>query len=304
MSSPRRGVVEHCHFIDSHDQAEAFNARLRAHVVRSLAQGGNIISPSSAAAPPALSWQPSSAAWLIWLPAMARRHSSAAARDPAGKRSAHSHCIPRGDFHLRPHPNCACWAWMCAQELRLSLPMPTGTNSTVANRPGRAEGLGGGHPRFRQLHRQWVATERRRPSDGRPESAGQGRAVHLRGGRLRQSDPRRARNDRYRLRRRWRTSRRSTSIRHLPGLLHQGRSVPPFHFRDFGALVSLSDYNAYGRLGRIGFFKGGFIKGRFAQLSHALLYRSHQLSLHGPVRALMWMADSINARVRPSIRIS
>src|SRR5262245_1266315 len=33
------GVVEHCHFIDSHDQAEAFNARLRAHVVRSFAQG-------------------------------------------------------------------------------------------------------------------------------------------------------------------------------------------------------------------------------------------------------------------------
>ena len=36
------GVVEHCHFIDSHDQADAFNARLRAHVVRSFAQGGNI----------------------------------------------------------------------------------------------------------------------------------------------------------------------------------------------------------------------------------------------------------------------
>jgi NADH:quinone reductase (non-electrogenic) len=36
------GVVEHCHFIDSPDQADAFNARLRAHVVRSFAQGGNI----------------------------------------------------------------------------------------------------------------------------------------------------------------------------------------------------------------------------------------------------------------------
>src|SRR6476646_5920315 len=36
------GVVEHCHFIDSHDQADAFNARLRAHVVRSFAKGGNI----------------------------------------------------------------------------------------------------------------------------------------------------------------------------------------------------------------------------------------------------------------------
>jgi NADH:ubiquinone reductase (H+-translocating) len=36
------GVVEHCHVIDSHDQAEAFNARLRAHVVRSFAQGEDI----------------------------------------------------------------------------------------------------------------------------------------------------------------------------------------------------------------------------------------------------------------------
>src|SRR4029077_16598803 len=36
------GVVEHCYFIDNQDQADAFNARLRAHIVRSLAQGGNI----------------------------------------------------------------------------------------------------------------------------------------------------------------------------------------------------------------------------------------------------------------------
>ena len=36
------GVIEHCHFVDSQDQADVFNNRLRAHVVRSLAQGGNI----------------------------------------------------------------------------------------------------------------------------------------------------------------------------------------------------------------------------------------------------------------------
>jgi len=79
---------------------------------------------------------------------------------------------------------------------------------------------------------------------------------------------------------------------------------PPFRFRDFGALVALSDYNAFGTLGRFGFFKGGFIKGRFAPPSHALLYRRHQLSLHGPGRAaLLWMADGINALVQPDIRI-
>jgi NADH:ubiquinone reductase (H+-translocating) len=30
------GVVEHCHFIDSQDQADSFNARLRAQLVRSF----------------------------------------------------------------------------------------------------------------------------------------------------------------------------------------------------------------------------------------------------------------------------
>lgn len=96
-------------------------------------------------------------------------------------------------------------------------------------------------------------------------------------------------------------------VRHLPAWLRQElpRPVPPFHFRDLGSLVSLSDYNAFGTLGRFGFFKGGFIKGRFAQLSHIVLYRRHQLSLHGPVRAaVLWLAERINALVQPSIRIS
>ena len=36
------GVVEHSHFIDSQDQADSFNARLRAQVMRSFVKGGNI----------------------------------------------------------------------------------------------------------------------------------------------------------------------------------------------------------------------------------------------------------------------
>lgn len=30
------GVADHCHFIDSQHEADAFNARLRAHAVRSV----------------------------------------------------------------------------------------------------------------------------------------------------------------------------------------------------------------------------------------------------------------------------
>jgi len=91
----------------------------------------------------------------------------------------------------------------------------------------------------------------------------------------------------------------------LPAWLRNGEPVLPFRFRDLGSLVSLSDYNAFGTLARFGFFKGGFIKGRFAQLSHVLLYRRHQLSLHGTGRAvLLWLAERINALVQPDIRIS
>jgi NADH:ubiquinone reductase (H+-translocating) len=94
-------------------------------------------------------------------------------------------------------------------------------------------------------------------------------------------------------------------IRHLPAWLRAGTPAPPYSFRDLGALVALSDYNAFGRLGRFGLFKGGFIKGRFAQLRHAVLYRRHQLSLHGPIRAaLLWLAERINGLVQPKIRIS
>ncbi|ABE36186.1 pyridine nucleotide-disulfide oxidoreductase family protein [Paraburkholderia xenovorans LB400] len=91
--------------------------------------------------------------------------------------------------------------------------------------------------------------------------------------------------------------------KHLPRWLN-GEPLPEFTFRDFGALVSLSDYNAFGTLGKFGFFKGGFIRGRFAQISHAMLYRRHQQALHGFGKAsLLWTAERINALVQPKIRL-
>ena len=92
--------------------------------------------------------------------------------------------------------------------------------------------------------------------------------------------------------------------KHLPDWL-VGNLLPSFAFRDLGALVSLSEYNAFGTLGQFGFFSGGFIKGRFAQLSHAMLYRQHQLVLHGCSKALLlWAAERFNGLVQPNIRLS
>ena len=73
--------------------------------------------------------------------------------------------------------------------------------------------------------------------------------------------------------------------------------------RDLGSLVLLSRYNAFGTLGRHGLFRNRFIRGRFAQLSHAMLYRPHQAELHGLGRAgMIWLSDAIASAVRPKIR--
>ncbi|RQZ38257.1 NAD(P)/FAD-dependent oxidoreductase [Burkholderia sp. Bp9090] len=92
--------------------------------------------------------------------------------------------------------------------------------------------------------------------------------------------------------------------KHLPAWL-EGKPLPPFAFHDFGALVSISDYDAFGTLGQFGFFRGGFIQGRFAQFSHLMLYRRHQQALHGFSKAtLLWLAERINGCVQPRIRLS
>jgi len=93
-------------------------------------------------------------------------------------------------------------------------------------------------------------------------------------------------------------------IRHLPDALLRGKPMPDFAYRDFGSVVSLGNYDAYASLGRFGLLKGATIRGRLAQLSHVLLYRSHQARLHGGWRgSLLWLADRINAHVRAPIRL-
>lgn len=93
-------------------------------------------------------------------------------------------------------------------------------------------------------------------------------------------------------------------IRHLPPWIARGRPVPDFVYRDFGALVSLADYDAFGSLGRFGLFRGVTYRGRLAQISHILLYRAHQARLYGFWRgSLLWLVDRLNTRLRPPIRL-
>lgn len=93
-------------------------------------------------------------------------------------------------------------------------------------------------------------------------------------------------------------------IRHLPAAISDGTTMPRFTPRDFGALVALGDYDAFGSLGKFGMFKGATIKGRLAQLSHALLYRSHQMRIHGVWRgSLLWLNDRLSRFLRASLRL-
>ena len=77
----------------------------------------------------------------------------------------------------------------------------------------------------------------------------------------------------------------------------------PFRYRDRGAIVSLVDYDGWGTLARYT-FGGGRLKGLFARLGNALLYRQHQLSLLGPVRGpLAWVVDGLDRLVSPPVRL-
>lgn len=83
-----------------------------------------------------------------------------------------------------------------------------------------------------------------------------------------------------------------------------GQDVPPFHYRAFGALVQLGDYDAYAELGRFGFLSG-VVRGQLARIGHALLYRRHQTRLHGVGGTLrLWLSDVIAGDLHPEAVIS
>lgn len=93
-------------------------------------------------------------------------------------------------------------------------------------------------------------------------------------------------------------------VRHLPARIERQQPIPDFAYRDFGSLVSLGEYDAFGSLGKFGLFNGQTIRGRLAQLSHAMLYRSHQARLHGAFRGgLLWLGEWLGSRVKSTIRL-
>jgi NADH dehydrogenase len=302
------GVAEHCHFIDSLQLADGFNARLRALVARSFARGGNIDIAIVGGGATGVEL----AAELSRMVELAAGYGNEAhIRNRLQLTLLES--APRILAAFPEEVSASANAQLCA----LGVDVRTGVRVTAADAEGyvladgsrveaslkvwaagirAADTLVDSGLELNRVGQIIVGMDLRAVGDERIFAMGDCASLTLPGAtRALASTAQVANQQALHL------------ARHLPAWLRKElpQPVPAFHFRDLGSLVSLSEYNAFGTLGRFGFFKGGFIKGRFAQFSHIVLYRRHQLSLHGPVRAaVLWLAERINALVQPSIRIS
>jgi NADH dehydrogenase len=84
----------------------------------------------------------------------------------------------------------------------------------------------------------------------------------------------------------------------------KGEPLRPFHYRDFGSLVSLGHYSTVGSL--MGFIIGRsfFIEGLFARLMYRSLYKMHEMALHGPWKvALDTLSRSLTRRTEPVVKL-
>ncbi|MBS4075520.1 NAD(P)/FAD-dependent oxidoreductase [Ameyamaea chiangmaiensis] len=92
-------------------------------------------------------------------------------------------------------------------------------------------------------------------------------------------------------------------IRHFPAWI-EGKAIPPFRFRNRGAVVALGDYNGWGAFPGGAVFGGGWLRGLSARLGHIMLYRQHQFAVFGVARGLLaWFVDWLESFVRPSVRL-
>lgn len=78
----------------------------------------------------------------------------------------------------------------------------------------------------------------------------------------------------------------------------------PFRFNYLGTIVSLSRYNAFGKLGSRGLLPGWHMSGMIAKMNYALLYRLHQLTLHGFWHTLLLILfDKLHRLSKPPVKI-
>ncbi|QIM66203.1 NADH dehydrogenase [Mannheimia granulomatis] len=86
--------------------------------------------------------------------------------------------------------------------------------------------------------------------------------------------------------------------------LIEGKEMKPFKFKDKGSLLSFSKFGTVGNL--MGNLVSGdmFIEGKIARLAYLSLYRMHQVALHGCVKTgLIVLVGQINRFLRPTMKL-
>ncbi|WP_104202058.1 NAD(P)/FAD-dependent oxidoreductase [Billgrantia saliphila] len=83
-----------------------------------------------------------------------------------------------------------------------------------------------------------------------------------------------------------------------------GGELKPFRYRDRGSLISLAHFEAIGSLMRGASARSLFVEGQLAKFFYASLYRMHQRAIHGTAKtALILLADGLNRFIRPRMKL-
>jgi NADH dehydrogenase len=95
----------------------------------------------------------------------------------------------------------------------------------------------------------------------------------------------------------------SNCYKNLRALLRH-KPMTPYVYKDYGSLVSLSEYSTVGNL--MGSLSSGsfFIEGHLARMAYISLYRMHQIAIHGLMRTgLVMVASGLNRWLRPNLKL-
>ena len=82
------------------------------------------------------------------------------------------------------------------------------------------------------------------------------------------------------------------------------KPLRPYEYRDYGSLVSLSQYSTVGSL--MGNLTRGsmVVEGRLARIVYISLYRMHQIAIHGWLRTILFVISEKDGRViRPRLKL-
>ncbi|MGX5913787.1 NAD(P)/FAD-dependent oxidoreductase [Aliidiomarina sp. Khilg15.8] len=86
--------------------------------------------------------------------------------------------------------------------------------------------------------------------------------------------------------------------------LLRGDSLKDFRYRDKGSLVSLANYETVGNIKGALSSRGVFIEGVMAGFAYRSLYRMHQVTIHGPSKtAITMISDSFNRYLKSRLKL-